>query len=465
MITAVGIGLGSGWILSGQQAAADAAKGPQWKDRAEYDVFEEYSKAKDGKAKLAGLDKWSKANPDSEFAPQRDEYYLGVLDELKDVRKGFEKAKELRAKNPSHYYSIASILTKIYSLPGRAAADLTTAEDAAKYVLENTDKVFSAENKPATLEPAQWAPLMAQNKPVISGLALRTNAWIWVERKDDARAEVELTKVLQSDCDQPQWSYMMAVAKMNQYKNNKDLTKVPGGIFHQVRTAVYAGPNAAQISAANRAAYLASAKSIYKQYHGSEDGFPSVEAAAKANCMPPSDFKIESITEIQTRDMQNREVWEKEHPDLAFWDNIMKGPLTGASGESVFETNFKDSLIPPGPPGTPFSTFKAKIISLTPETSPKEMTVAVFNGQDADAKLTFDPPLPGTMPLGSEIEFKGVPTAFQKDPFMVTFAIDMEEKELTGWTGTGPVNAKQKNKAAPAKPKATPAKPKGKATK
>jgi hypothetical protein len=448
MITALGIGLGSGWMLPAQ-APADPAKGPQYKDRAEYDVVETYSKATDAKGRLAALDKWKQAYPDTELFATRDDLYLGVYGELKDNRKQFEQAKAIRAKNPNHYFSITTILGGIYGLatpPPPPAADLSVAEEVAKYTLDNADKIFATTNKPANVTDAQWT----QYRPNVMTLALRTNAWVWVQRKDDARAETELTKFIQADPDQPGFSYMLGQAKFSQYQKQKDLTKLPGAIFHIARAASYAGPNAATISAANRTAYLNSAKSIYKQYHGSEEGFPALEALAKANALPPADFKIESITDIQAKQMADRDTWEKEHPDLAFWDNTIKGPLTGATAESVFETNFKESLIPPGPPGTPFSMFKAKIISMTPETSPKEMTVAVFNGAVADAKLTFDPPLPGTMPVGSDIEFKGVPTSFQKDPFMVTFAIDMEEKQMTGWTGTGPVNAKGKaTKAAP----------------
>lgn len=449
-IAALGIGLGSGWMLPAQ-APADPAKGPQWKDRAEYDLADAYAKATDAKGRMAALDKWAQANPDSEMFAMRDEWYLGTFGEMKDNRKAFDKAKAIRAKNPSHYFSITTILSLIYGFqPAPAAADLATAEETAKYVLDNPDKVFSAANKPATLGDAQWTPLMTQNKPVISALALRTAAWVWVQRKDDARAETELTKVIQADPDQPQFSYMLGQAKFNQYQKGKDLAKVPGAIFHIARAAEYAGANANTISAANRTAYKNFVQTTYKQYHGSDEGLPALLALAKANALPPADFRIESVTDIQAKEMANREAWEKEHPDLAFWDNTIKTNLTGPEAASIFENNFKETLVPPGPPATPFSTFKAKIISLTPETSPKEMVVAVFNGTVADAKLTFDPPLPGTMPVGSDIEFKGVPTSYTKDPFMVTFAIDMEEKQLTGWTGVGPVNAKQgKGKAAP----------------
>jgi hypothetical protein len=458
MITALGIGLSMGWMLPAQQPA-DPAKGPQWKDRAEYDLADAYGKATDAKGRLAALDKWTQANPDSEMFATRDEFYLGTYGELKDVRKAFDRAKAIRAKNPNSYFAITTILSYIYSftpLPP-AAADLATAEETAKYVLDNPDKIFSAANKPATLAEAQWTPLMTQNKPVITALALRTSAWVWVQRKDDVRAETELTKVIQSDPNQPQFSYMLGTAKFNQYQKNKQLlTKLPEAIFHIARAGTYDGPAANTISAANRTQYINAAANLYKQYHGSNDGWPDLMALTKANAMPPADFKILSITEIEEAKFKDAAAYDAAHPQETFWRDAVRTPLTGADADKVFMDNYKDSSLPPGPPASPFTMFKAKIISMTPETSPKEMTVAIANPNIPDAKLTFNPGLPGTMPVGSDIEFKGTVTAYQKDPFMVTFAVDMDEKELVGWTGTGPVGAKTKTapKAGAAKGKA-----------
>jgi len=455
MITALGFGLSLGWVLPAQQAPADATKGPQWKDRAEYDLADAYTKAADGKSRLAALEKWKQANPDSEMWQMRDEFYLGVYGELKDNRKAFDAAKALRAKNPNHYYSITTILSLIYTITTPlppAAADMATAEEVAKYTLDNADKVFAATNKPANLTDAQWA----QNKPLITSLALRTNAWLWVQRKDDVRAETELTKVVQADPAQPQFSYFLGQAKFNQYQKAKNLAKVPEAVFHIARAAMYTGPNA--MPAAQRTQFQTAVTNIYKQYHGDTTGLDAVLELAKNNAMPPAGFTIEDAQTIATREFGNAQAYDAAHPQQTFWRDAIRTPLSGADSDAVFAGNYKDALLPPG---QPIAMFKAKIISMTPEISPKEMVVAVFDPNIADAKLTFDPPLPGMMPVGSEIEFKGTVKAYTKEPFMMTFAIDMEEKEMTGWTGTGPVGAKSKGKAAPAAGKGKAA-PKGK---
>ncbi|MFM2125592.1 MAG: hypothetical protein RL328_2043, partial [Acidobacteriota bacterium] len=263
----------------------------------------------------------------------------------------------------------------------------------------------------------------------------RTYAWVFVQRKDDIRAEQELTKVVAADAAQPNFNYFLGQAQFNQ--RAKNLEKVPQAIFNIARAAEYDGQGA--LPAASRTTFRNTVTSIYKQYHGSDEGLADVLAAARVGAVPPSGFKIKSITEIEQEQFAGQEAWDKAHPMEAFWRDTIKTPLTGADADTVFANTYKEAGLPPA--GQAFSMFKGKIMSMTPETNPKELTVAVFDPNVADAKLTFDPALPGNMALGETIEFKGTVTAFQKDPFMVTFDIDMDKKELVGWTGVAPKGA------------------------
>lgn len=446
MVAAVGVGLSMGWLLPAYQAAQK-----NWKDRAEYDLYDAFTKAKDGKAKLDALAKWKSTYPDSEFKADREEAVLGVYQtDLKDVRRAFDQAKAMRATNPNNYYAIQTILGTVYNLPTPyAAPDLATAEETAKYTMDNADKVFAAANKPGNLQDAQWT----QARPFILALAQRTYAWVFVQRKDDVRAEAELIKVVEAEANQPLFSYFLGSVQFNQ--RAKNLAKIPNAIFNIARASEYDGQGA--LPAAQRTQFRTSVTSIYKQYHGSDEGFAEVLAAARAGARPPAGFKIRSITEIEQEKFANQEAWDAEHPMQAFWRDTIKTPLMGENGDELFASTYKDAGLPPA--GQAFAMFKAKIVSLTPEMNPTEIVVAVFDPNVPDAKLTFMDPLPGTMDVGSDIEFKGALKSFEKDPFMVTFDVDMGDKELVGWTGTGPA---PKGKAK-AKAPATKAGAKGKA--
>jgi hypothetical protein len=429
MITAVVVGLGAGWLLPAQQAPANS--GPQWKSTEEYNEAQEYTKAKSDPERLAALDKWSKDFPNTEVWQTRDELYLTVYGSMKDYRKMFDRAKAARATHPEYYFAIQTILNVVRALNPVQPADLQTAEETGEYVINNNAKVFDAANKPLSVDAAQWPTF----KEPVTKLAQRIVAWAAFQRKDYPKAERELTKVLRDDSTQAESSYFLGSTLFSE--RTSDQAKITPAIFHLARAASYTGQNA--LPQTSRTAALNSVTNIYSQYHGSKDGFEQVLELAKNNAFPPADFKIESINDIEAKKFANQQEYDKAHPDLAFWRDAVKAPLTGPNAEMEFNERYKDSELPP--PGQTFGDkFKVKILSLTPETNPKEIVAALVDPNVADVKLTFDDPLPGTMMPGEELKFKGTVKAYQKEPFMVTFDID-PKTGLEGWTGKGAAKA------------------------
>src|ERR1700689_4694055 len=105
-------------------------------------------------------------------------------------------------------------------------------------------------------------------------------------------------------------------------------------------------------------------------------------------------------------------MFDKTHPERALWKDL-KAALTAASGDTYFETNMKDALVP---------RLKGRLVAATPASKPKELILAIENSAGG---VKMEP--------GGEIEFEGIAKSFTKDPFMVTF--DTERAKLTGWTG------------------------------
>jgi len=451
MITATVLGLSIGWVLPAQQAS-----GPNWKDRAEYDIgVTEYGQAKDAKGRLGVLDKWSKGYPDSELWEERENAYLAVYGEMKDCRHAFDRAKQIRMKKPEHYFSISIAMNCIYTIQPRTDADLNYAIEVADYVQQNEAKVFDAANKPSSYKPDQFA----NEKPLVLKLAQQTKAYSLHQLKKWPEAEVELTKFIQVEPAQPNFSLMLGQAEYSQAK--QDQSKVPAAIFNFARAGNYTGPGALPAASAKQADQQA--QTIYKNWHGSMTDYDKVVALVKSNVLPPAGFTIPNINQLNAADFAKKDAWDKAHPELTWWRDNIQIPLSAAGGAALFDMNYKDAGLPPGPPASPMAMFTAKIVSMTPESNPKEMIVEMSDPADPNdvkaalnAKLVLDPPPPGTMPVGSEIKFKGAAKAFQATPFLVTFDVDTEMKELEGWTGTGPANAKQgKAKTAP-KGKAAP---------
>lgn len=424
-ITAVGIGLALGWGFATQEIRAQDAKAPQkqWKSQDEFNLYDAFQKAK-GKDKIGALDKWKQAFPQSDFASDREEAYLGTYQELNNARQYFDKAVEILKTNPNHFFSIYAVETAIYQLNPVQPADLDNGERISKHLMDDLDAIFAPANKPMTMNDAQWT----QTKGLMKPLAQREIAWIAVQRKDNAKAETELTKFLQMDPTQGQFSYFLAQAMFNQRQQFPD--KQPPAIFHFVRAATVTGPNA--MTPDNQKTALAYVTNLYNQYHGSNEGFNNVVAAAKAGAFPPAGFTIKSVTQIAQEKAEEQAKLDAANPIFAFWRDLVKDPLM-KDGDMYFDA-MKGALLP-GEPGKQkgFEKFKAKLISMEPANRPKALVLALANPSVADVTLKFEEPLPGNMEPGADLEFEGVPVAWTKEPFMVTFEVTPEQ--LTGWTG------------------------------
>lgn len=447
-ITAVGLGLALGWGLGTQQIKAQDAKAPAkvWKGanggQEEFGLAQDLSKATDAKGRLAALDKWQKAFPQSDYGDVRDEQYLFVYQELNMNRQAFDKALEILKTNPNHFYSLRAIVTVVQTLMPPTPADLDAAERIVKYIQGNLDTAFAPANRPQTIPEASWPPI----KPAMSAAAHNTYLWVVTARKDNPRAETELTAYLKKDPTQASTSYSLAGAILAQNKEHPE--KQPLALYQFARAASVTGPGALPAAAQKQAQdYITR---TYTAYHGGADGLPELLAMAKNSAFPPDGFTIKSKSDLAVEAAKKQAEADAANPIFAFWRDIVKEPLQ-KEGDSYFE-NMKGALLP-GEAGKAkgFDKFKAKLISMEPANKPKTLVLALEKPDVADVTLKFDEPLPGNMEPGALLEFEGQPSSYTKEPFMVTFDVDMEQKQLVGWTGTNPKGTPRGAKGGAAK--------------
>ena len=401
----------------------------EWKGQEEYNLFQAYQKA-DPKGKIEALDKWKAAFPASDFAEEREEQYLFVYQQTNMNRQAFDKAAEILKTRPNHFYSLSAIERLVYTLPPPPKpADLDTAERVSKYLLDNLDTVFAPSNKPMDVKDADWATY----KPAMKNAAQATLAWVYVQRKDHPKAETELTKYLHLDPTQASTSLSLGGELLAQSKDHPE--KLPLGLYQFAHAASYDGQNS--LPAAARKQALDYLTKTYTAYHGSKEGLDKLLALAKNNPFPPEGFSIESAQHIAVKNAAEQEDFVKAHPDLGLWQTAVKEPLTKDGGEAYFEMNMKGTLLPGGANGV--QKFKGKIVSMTPETKPKQIVLALEQPNVPDVTLELSQALPGKMEAGEELQFEGVAKSYTKQPFMVVF--ETEPDQIAGWTG--------KNVAAP----------------
>jgi len=411
-------------------------KGPEWKDRAEYDLYDAAQKDQNPQSRLATLDKWKQQYPNSDFADGRRDMILTTYQQLKQDRQVIDLAQEILKDKPNNFHALSALLSSVQALKPPSAADLDLAEKTANYLFDNLDQVYSAANKPEAVSADQWAQAKGQSRPY----AIATLKWVIDTRKDqtkdNARAQQELEKLLQKDPTQAAVAYDLAGTILAQAKQKPETQ--PTALFYYARAAAYDGPGA--LPAAERTKVRDYLAKVYPQYHGSAEGMDQLLALAKANAMPPADFKIKSTADIAQEEAQKAAEEAAKNPMLTLWVKTLKENLLKPDGDMFFEMNVKDAALPGGANGV--TKFKGKIVSMTPATRPKEVELAIEKPGVADAKLVFETALPGKMEPGEELEFEGVAKSMTKEPFMITFAV--EKDQLTGWTGKNAPAAKSK---------------------
>ena len=403
--------------LFGQAAAAPASTAPQknWKDRAEFDMYDSITKDTNPKTRLDKLQAWEKAYPMTEFIKERRTLYLTTYVGLNDAKNAVDEAKQILADDPKDFTALYYTMYFTQALYGQNQSPdvLDQGEKAAQAILASID------TPPPGVAADQWAKL----RPDVELLAHVNLGFIAMQRKNWDPAEAEFQKVLTASPNNAQVDFWMGTV----IASEKKLEKLPAAMFYFARAATVTGPTALAPAAQKTA--LDYVQKQYKNFHGSDEGFnDNLVAVAKANPMPPAGFTIKNANEIAQASAASEDEYNKSHPSEALWANL-KMALTGPDGATYFSTNMKGTEIP--------ISLKGKVIKLEPAVKPKTILLAMEdksnNTTTADATLKFEMPLAGKVEEGTELTFEGVADSYTASPFMVVFTV--EKDKLHGWTG------------------------------
>ena len=367
----------------------------QYKDQGEYDLGIAAQKETDPQKKLDKIKEWEQKYPESKLAGQRD----------------LMKAQALLGITMASYGKTDPAL-------------IDASQKAGQQIVDNLDKFFAPANKPATgVTDEQWAGA----KHTFELQAHSALGWDAMQKKNDAEAETQFKKVLALDPNAAQMSYWLGTVIVRQ----KNIARYSEAMYDIARSISVTGPEAlpdAQKKVAED--YL---KKLYSGYHGDELSDAAAAARVKADidklkadtaasALPPPDFHIKSIEEIQKEQFANEGEFNKAHPDIALFRTI-KAALTAPNGATYFD-QVKGSEVPP----TDVGMFKAKIVS----TGDKEIVANVDNA-GGDVTLKFEKAInQKVLNAGDAFEFKGVVESFAPEPYMLTLTIDDPKEAIKG---------------------------------
>jgi len=364
------------------------AQQPTYKDQGEVDLGTQLNAEKDATKQLAIIAKWEQQYPESA---------------LKDIRSR---------------YKLQALTTVALGAVGKTdAASLDPAQKAAQEVADKIDTYFGAAIKPAQVAEAQWTAARKDTEYKMHYVL----AYVAGVKKDDATAEAEYKKCLGLDPTQATISYQLGTTIIREANAAKKTDRYSEAFYHIGRAVSTTGAGA--MAAAGKTAAENYLKKAYEGYHGDDSGLDELKKTAAAGpALPPANFHVKSIVEVEEDQQKNHEQWAKDHPDLALWENVRENLKT--QGDAFFDANVKEAALPSGD----VKMFKAKVVS---QPSPKELLVNVMD-QAGDATLKFDVEVKGPIEPGTSIEFKGVASGYTKAPYNLAFTIDEPKDDVTG---------------------------------
>jgi hypothetical protein len=410
------------WV-TGQDKEAPAQ--PQYKNPAEYTLYDSILKDTNPKTRLDKLQEWQSKYADTDFEKQRKALFLDTYIKLNQPKDAVAEAKQILADDPKDFTSL--YYTMYFTRP--LAGDNPTLE-----VLDQGEKAATAflaniDTPPPNVTADQWKAA----RPPMEILGHSTLGWIAMQRKSWDAAEGEFQKTLALDANNAEVDYFMGSVIVGE----KNPQKMSAELFYFARAATYEGTGA--LAPAGRQKVLAFVTRAYKNYHGSDEGFNDLVTLAKAQPAPAANYHIRTAAEIAQEQQKKQEAEDAKNPQLKLWKDI-KGQLTAADGATYFSSSMKDALLP---------TLKGKVVKLEPEVKPKTVVLALEDGTTADATLKFEMPLAGKVEPGTELSFEGVPASYTATPYMVVF--NVEPDKLHGWTGKNaprPAGVRKKTSAS-----------------
>jgi hypothetical protein len=322
-------------------------------------------------------------------------------------------AKDLKTvfPDPANQGNVLTVLFQVAwnvaTLQNPTPEQLALGEKAGKELLAFIPTYFVAGNKPANMTDQQWTDarndIDKRAKLALTSIRLAP-ANQALAKNDCATAEKLYRQELTESPENASVSYnlgraLSCLAKSSPERSTEYATKA---IYQFVRAAVIDPTLGGTVEAKKIQDY---ATSVYKSYHGSEEGLDQLRKLVKTAPAAPADFTIKSESVVAAE--KEKEFTEK-YPQIALWMGIKRQLTDAANGQQYFEGQLKDADVS-GQGGA--RALKGVVVEARPECRSRELLVAVQEpGKPAGAAeitLKLDAPLTGKPAAGNEIEFDG----------------------------------------------------------
>jgi hypothetical protein len=386
----------------------------------EYDLYNEVVKdinTTNFTKALIDLDAWNQKFAASDYQDDRTAFYVQAYTATNQPAKALASASGMLARDLNAVFpgsaGQATIVRFLYNVVYAISHDSNPTPEALAAGEKAAHQLMAFDQPIPGVSAADWEKARASMKEQASAallyIAMQPGAHAMTKQPPDcAAAEAAYTQALNEYPDKSVLSYELARALNCESKTQPE--KLSAAIYEYERTAVI-DPTLGDPKTDPKK-IPAFADHAYVTIHGSEEGLDRLEQMVRESPLPPADFVIQTAAQIAD---QKRAEFEQNNPQLALWMKI-RSALADANGEQYFTDQLKDSEVP---------QLRGVLTGVDRACHPKELTVAVplpDTQQSArpEIRLVLDQPLTGKAELNQEFHWEGVPTAFTKDPFLLT---------------------------------------------
>jgi len=368
---------------------------------AEYNAYNSAITQATPQAKAPALEAYLAAYPQSAVK-------AATLEQLMLAYSGFDPAKSLDAADRLLQVDPNNLRGLTFETYFRLSSADSIADPAAKQAALDKAADYAqkglAAPKPADMAAADFATLQGQAKPVF----YRAIATAALNKKDAATAvtnfKLGIASVPLADTSKP------GLTLQDTYELGQAYYQMTPPDY--VNCTWYASRAAAFAPEPYKSQMLPLAKFCYKKYHGADDGYDAVLAAAQTNLDPPADFKI------------------KPAPSPA---DIVANVIATTPDLATLAVSDKEFILTNGKPedaAKVWDTIKGKAVQFPDATvisvSDTALTVAVSDDavQSKTADFTFQLAAPLKTPpaVGAKVAVSGTYASFTPSPIMITMS-------------------------------------------
>src|SRR6476661_8355952 len=255
---------------AGAQAGAAPQQKKEIKDPAEYNAYVSAVQQSDPNAKVSGLEAFLQQYPNSVMKVDALELLMATYQQINNAQKMIDAATRVLQADPNNLRALA-LLTYTY----RAQAEQgnqAAAPQAAKYAQQGLDALQRA-TKPDGVSDADFEKLKTQTAVIFNGAA----GFGALQAKDYKNAQQHLQAAVTADPNNLRDVYPLAISYL------EDTPPNPLGLWYVARAVNLSNNNADVVKYGHYR---------YVKYHGNDQGWNELLAAAKASPTPPANFTV-----------------------------------------------------------------------------------------------------------------------------------------------------------------------------